>query len=465
MPFQDTVNAATRLAITSSAATNLSNSMIIDLNSYFSERIVNFSSIAEVNASQIAKDGKLYGALVHAFAQPNAKTPIYVGRRNAATTTLTPTVNNTTTYSVTLQAINTTDNSVTDQYDAEYTSDADATAVEITAGLLVAINALAIPATELTVTDTAGTLVVTPAANRNQIVTEVANMSQTFSTIENAADCYTEITTVNNEDFYYVCTTQRDHTFVIDLAGQIAATGSSNKPKIFRVSDNNIASILAQEIPSNTADLLGKIEDLELGRVSTEWHDQSDTLFPELAAFVYQGSFFAGTQTFKFMVNNTTPQARHPLLGRPLTPSEVGHILDRNSSVATKERGNTLYHGGSLASSSTDWIDNQIIADWITDTIEVRVLDVFLNRSNAGLPITFTKGDISIIKNTVDNVLVEGVERKMLSGFEACTVPSNISFTDQAGRLLKDVKWVGYLAGKAHFAIIDGSLTYNEEIA
>ena len=463
MAYQDTVQSRIRPATTSVDASNLENSMIIDANNYFPERIVNFSSMTEVNASSIDKNGKVYGALQHAFSQPNGKTPIYVGRRLVDDTTLTPVVADNTTYGFTLQTLDTDTNDLSVTWDVEFTSGVSATDAEITAGLDAAITALTIPTSELSATDNIGTLTITPAANREVIVTKLEDLTQEFTVTETASDCYTEITNEDNSSFYYVCTTQRDQTFVIELAQQVAATTTSNMPKLFRVSDNDIKTLSAQTDPSDAEDLIGILEDMEIARCSTEWHDQSEVLFPELAATVYNGSFFPGTQTFKFMQNNTTPAARHPVQGRLLTTQEIGFILDRNSSVAVKERGVTFYHGGQLSQGSTSWIDNQIITDWINDTIEVRVLNVLLNQSNAGLPLTFTSSDLLLISGTIDDVLYEAVQRKMLSGFEPSKVPTTISFEDQANRILQDVSWVGYLAGKIHMVIIDGVLTYNTD--
>ncbi len=465
MAYQDTVQSRIRQAVTSSKAANLANALIIDANAAFQERIINFSSMAEVNAhTGIAKDSPLYSGLAHAFSQPNGKTPIYVGRREVDDITLTPTLANNTTYTFRLISWATDTNVESGTWDVTFTSGTEATVAEITAGLDAALTALAIPATDLSFTDNTTSITLVPAADRNLILQEVEELVQSFTVTETAADCYTEITNVDNESFYGVTTTQRDIPFVIDLARQIAATNTGNHPKLFRVSDKALSTLSAQTDPSANDDLIGQLEDLELARVSTEWHDQSDTLFPELAAFVYQGGFFPGTQTFKFMNNDTTPAARHPVLGRKLTTSEVGFILDRNSSVTFQERGNTFYHGGSLSSSSTDWIDNQIITDWINDTIEVRVLDSLLNKSNGGLPLTFVQSDLNIIKERVESVLFEAVDRKMLSGFLPVTIPSNISFTDQANRILNDVSWEGWFAGKIHFVNIGGVLTYKEAV-
>lgn len=465
MAYQDTVQSRVRQAVTSSKAANLANALIIDANASFQERIINFSSMTEVNAHVgIAKDSPLYSGLAHAFSQPNGKTPIYVGRREVDDVTLTPTLANSTTYSFRVISHATDTNTESGRWDVTFTSDTDATVVEITAGLQAAIGALTILATDLVSTDNGTDISLVPAANRQLILEEVEELVQSFTITETAADCYTAITDVDSESFYGVTTTQRDLTFVLDLARQIAATNTGNHPKLFRVSDNAIQSLSAQTDPSHGSDLIGALEDLELPRVSTEWHDQSNTLFPELATFVYQGGFFPGTQSFKFMGNNTTPAARHPVLGRKLNTSEVGFILDRNSSVTFQERGNTFYHGGSLSSSSTDWIDNQIITDWINDTSEVRVLDALLNKANGGLPLTFVQSDLNIIKERVESVLFEAVDRKMLSGFTPVSIPSTISFTDQANRILNDVTWEGWFAGKIHFVNIGGVLTYKEAV-
>ena len=86
-----------------------------------------------------------------------------------------------------------------------------------------------------------------------------------------------------------------------------------------------------------------------------------------------------------------------------------------------------------------------------------------MNRAGGGNPLTFKPSDRALILAQVNSVLFEAVERNMLQGFKGATAPDNVSFQDQAARMFRDINWEGYYAGKIHFVIINGVLTYNEE--
>ena len=53
----------------------------------------------------------------------------------------------------------------------------------------------------------------------------------------------------------------------------------------------------------------------------------------------------------------------------------------------------------------------------------------------------------------------------LFSGYEELVMPTSISFSDQAARILDDVTFTAYFASKINWVIIDGNLTYNEEIS
>ncbi|MCP4320559.1 MAG: hypothetical protein GY787_01610, partial [Alteromonadales bacterium] len=137
---------------------------------------------------------------------------------------------------------------------------------------------------------------------------------------------------------------------------------------------------------------------------------------------------------------------------------------DRNASWVGKERGVSFMHGGTNAKGTSHFTDLIQSKDWIDDTIESRVLTALLNANNGGIPLNMTKGDLNIIKERVESVLLEAVDRKILAGFVPIVMPKSISFEDQANRILKDVKYTAYFAAKINFAIINGNLTYLEEI-
>lgn len=458
MPFQDTVQSRTRTAVTSVEGANFGNALFITANAYFKDRQKPYYSMLEVDSDPaIPTTSSAYRALQHAFAQPSIATPVIIGRRDVDVITYTPEVANSSVYGLTVEVINTTDFSQ-ERIDAvTLTSDVDATAAEISAGLVAAFGGLTTPpeASNYVVVDATGTFTLTPAADRMLVVTEVSRLVDTYTATESAGDCFGEIQN-EGQDFYRVTTDSRDNTFVLALAAAVDATESGNYKKQFFYSDNKAASLVT--LPDPATDLIGLLNAQEYSRTHTMYHDQSEILYPELALACYIGGFEVGSESSKFQEGMTTPEARHVTTGKRLSPAQVGYLDDRNASVFFKERGVTLYQGGKMASGI--FIDIITAKDWIDDTLEVRILNGLINSSNGGNPLTFTQGDKLITEDQGNGVLMEAVDRKILSGFEPMKAPVNVTFEDQAARKLALNTWTGYLAGRQHFVVLNGVLTY-----
>ncbi len=472
MAFKAPVAVNIRQATASASTADLNRSMLISTHAYWTPRLANFSSMTEVNDSAIPKDSPTYAALQEAFSgnTSSRSIPIYVGRRAVDSTKLTPVVANTETYKFSVRVIDTTTGlESTPLTEILFVSDVDATADEITAGLDAAITTAGIPTTEIIVTDNSTDLELEAAVNRELTITARSlNLTEEFTSTEIASETFSEIQSEDNESWYMVCTTVRgDDEWILDLCDAVDATESSDFPKILRVSSNDPSTLVAQPDPSNPADLLGRMEDASLNNCHGEWHDQSDTIFPELAACVYNGGFFTGTQNWTGMNGCSVPPARHPTLGRLLTTGEIGFINDRNAFARGKYMGLDYYFSGTngtLAKGQGAWVDNLQISHWVRLTMKQRVFTAMVNAGNAGTPLNFTRAQRNIIKERCDNTLDEAVSRGMLLGYTPTLVPDTVSFQDQAERTLKDITFTGYFAGKINHIIIDGILTYSEEL-
>lgn len=471
MAFKDSVSVNVSQATASAEITNLNAAMLFDVNTYHQARVTPYYSMDDVrNDTAVPVDSPLYKALQNAF--PNAKSrslPIYVGRIQPDETVLTPEVQDSTNYSFKVRVVDTsTGLESVAATEIAFVSDSDATLAEIVTGLADAVTTAAILPTDLLVVDNGLTLSLAPAADRQIIVTDVTeNIKQTFVYTESAATAFSEVSAENPDEWYFVCTTVRDIPWILDLADVVKSTLGSDLPKMMRVSSKSLSTLVAQTDPSAADDLLGLLEDNEYQNVFGEWHHLADEIYPELASVVYNGGFFVGTQSWAFMNNCTNPVARHPTLGRKLTKAEAGFIMDRNAAVRFQEMGLTVYKvgtSGDVARGQAGWADNLQISDWARLTMKQRVFNSIVNAGNAGKPLTFTAADRAVIKERCESVLTEGVSRKMFSGFDPVVVPSTISFEDQAERTLKDVSFTAYFAGKVYYVIIDGVLTYREEV-
>ena len=97
----------------------------------------------------------------------------------------------------------------------------------------------------------------------------------------------------------------------------------------------------------------------------------------------------------------------------------------------------------------------------MNDTIEVRLLNLPLNQVGGKIPLN-SSGKRQV-ENVIDSVLSEAVGLGILTGFTPAKCPDYTSFEDQAARILKNVKWTGFLSGAVHFIVVDGILTYATE--
>lgn len=464
MPFQQAVTATVTRSTSSAGISNLNNSIFISANAFFKERVKGYSSMSEVNADGgVPKDSNLYKAMQQAFSVGTTAVPIYAGRREVDSILLTPDLKSTTTYKFTFKSFDQSTGIYSESYNVSTESGITADADQIISDLVLdASTTLGIPTSLATFVDNSdGTLTILAGASQQIIVTDVEELTQTFTSTEDATTCYAEITDENKEDYYFVTSESRDETFVKALASAVE-TSTGSYPKQYRVSTSSLKSITTLQDPAESGDLLGQLKS-GYTRTSTEWHQDSSTIFPELATCVKAGSYTTGKVNWKFL-QNTAPVARHPILGRVLNTTEQGYIRDRNASWVGTELGLNFLHGGTNTTGTSEFTDLVQITDWVKLTMEARVLTALINANNGGVPITMRSGDLAIIKERCESVLSDGVNYKLFSGFVPITMPTSISFEDQAARILKDVKFTAYFASKVNFAIIDGNLTYNEEI-
>lgn len=465
MAYSQTVLANITQSTASAGVSNLNNSIFISSHAFFKDRIKGYSSMSEVNSDEdVPKDSNLYKAMTQAFSAGTVAVPIYAGRREVDSIILTPDVKASTTYKFTIQSFDLTTGVYSDSYTVSIASAASTDADTIVADLVTeAGTTLAIPTAVATFTDNNdGTLTILKGASQQIIVTEVTELSQSFTSTEDAATCYAEITDENNSDYYFVTSESRDETFVKALA-QAVETSTGSYPKIYLVASSATESLSPVADTYVTNDILQMLQDNEFSRSGGIWNDQADEIFPELATCVKAGGYtIAGKVNWKFL-QKTSPVARNVIKGREVNSTEQGYIGDRNASWVATELTLTFLHGGKLANGN--FIDLQIITDSTKLKMEARVLTALVNANNGGVPLTMTSGDLSIIKERCESVLNDGVNNKLFSGYEPIVMPTSISFEDQASRILQNVNFTAYFATKVNFAIIDGNLTYNEEVA
>ncbi|CAL9961711.1 tail sheath [Vibrio phage F99] len=470
MPFYPTTSVTLREATATASIPSLNKVAVFSPHAFTKEFSMAFYSLEDLNNSSVSKYSDAYKALVSGFKDAGPRSlPIYLARVAMDDVTLTPTVADNETYSFKATVYDTTDMStVLDAVEVSFTSDSDATGVEITTGILAAAGTAGITPTELLLTDNVSSITIEESANRQLVLSDLSeNLVSTFTTTTSAAQAFDDFTSENPSDWYYATTTVRDNDWILDMADIIEATDNADYPKMFHVTSSAIDTLSVQTNPSNVNDLLGRLEDGNYELTTGEWHQDSNTDFPEVGHMCWVGSYPTGVKARAFSTQCKVSEARHPVLGRTLTKAEVGFITDRNAVVRFREMGIVLYKTGKLGTSARgqgQWAQNVTIAHWTRLTMQQRNLNLLVNQDTAGDPITFTKRRLEVVADTLNSVLSEGVDSGFFTGFIPVEVPESVAFDAQAMRTLEGLKFTAYLAGGVNFVLVDGVLTYSETV-
>ncbi len=457
-----TVQSRTNLATTSSTSANLGATLIATPCNYFIERCRPYISFTEVQQDPAIPSGSVsYKALQSAFSAPNAAVPIWLGRQAVSVSEYTPLstrIGLATTYSFSVKVGKAAPVLV------EHPSEAAEGIVVILDALKAVLDGIA----GVTATVNGNFLEITPSGGDDVVITDVTNLTDSFQTTETASQLFAALNEENEENYYFLTWTDRVEANILAMAAEVEATETSNYPKIYLPMTDDPNTLTPVVDPA--IDLLGKLKELGYNRTACSWYESGttdadgnftpvDTYFDAYTS-AYIGQFPAGSTTWKFVDAVGFKAAVDPTTGKALPTRLQGYISDRNGSWYGIERGVTFNHGGTMASG--EWIDTIRFKDWINDQIEVRLQNLLLNQ--IGSKLSFTKADIDRVLAVIEGVLQDGVTVGGLKGYIPPTAPNTIPFSDQASRILQNIKWTGFLAGAIHFIVVDGILTYSEEL-
>lgn len=426
-------------------------------NAYLSARVRAYGSWLEVTDDEaIPSTSETYAGLRLAFSQNPAPSTVFLGRQQIDDLTLTPNpIVNSATYSVKfIVRDDATQTPVTTN--VSVVSDVDATADEIATLLFTDIDS---NVSDVTAVDDTGSVTITADSGFDFVIESLVKLEDTYSTTESAADLLAAIQE-ENQDWYFMCWSDHVEANILSMAAEIEATGSSDFPKTYFTSTADVDTIIALVDPA--IDVIGKLKEFSYTRTICDWHQDADTLFPEMGDVGYNGPFQPGSTTWKFMQVVGVIAASDPITGVNLSTGVQGFIEDRNGGWMGIERGVNFYHEGRTVSG--EFIDIIRAVDWLNDEIEVELLTLLLNQKGTKIP--NTPSGRQSIATTVDKVLDRAVGFNILSGYIPTTVPaeSEISSFDKINRILNNVKWTGFIAGAVHNVIVDGNLTFQDQV-
>lgn len=392
----------------------------------FSERTRTYTDITAVgddfastsNVHKIAT--KLFGQSSVGAVPPS----IVVGRRQVDEVTLTPVVANSTAYTVTINDI-----------PYVFTSDASATAAEITAGLDTAIGS----PTGITVTDNTGTLTVevtTPGTAWSISVS--SNLTQVNSApTEDWVEALEAVEQENNT-WYGIVSETHVSADVEALSDAINA-----RRKLFGTSTADTVTPT-----TGITDIAKILSDKTADRTYGIYLPTADTEFPEAAWMGAQLPYTPGSNDwdFKRAVGVTVSN---------LTDTQRVNLRGKNCNMYTTVAGVNIFQDGDTFGGSP--IDEIVGIDWLYARLQEGVYFRLIN----SLKVPMTNPGLAIIENEIRSVLSQAEANGLIDRGWSVTTPdvSTISPTLRAQRTAGVFVFRARLAGSIRKVIINGFLS------
>ncbi len=192
------------------------------------------------------------------------------------------------------------------------------------------------------------------------------------------------------------------------------------------------------------------------------WFNADPSQFPEVAAASRAFTIMPGGETWA----NLRLQA---VTAPPMTETAYLAVTAKNGNTFEQFRNISITQNGITAGG--EYIDIIRGRDWLCEELRSNVFNKFVDNR-----IPYTDLGIAVIRQGITQALDLGVRRGLIAERAidpdndqrvipsyTVTVPSviNISTSDKAARILRDVKFTARLAGAIHAVEISGTLTYD----
>jgi hypothetical protein len=199
----------------------------------------------------------------------------------------------------------------------------------------------------------------------------------------------------------------------------------------------------------DTDDILSQLQDLGYERTIFFYHHDAATVPVEAAAIGSQMPKKPGSSQWAYKrFAGITPS--------PISVGERSAILGKNGNVYSDRANLSVFEPGRTVSG--EWIDVVIGTDSLTQDIQTRVWNQFLNNEK----IPYTNDGVNIIVNAIEAALAQGVRDGILAAtpppFVTAPLVEDVSPTDKGNRILPDVEFGATLAGGIVKTMIRGKL-------
>lgn len=433
MALSDIVNVTITTLTTAPTRVGFGTPLVMAFHTVFPERFRIYTSTTAMISDGFTSTDAAVRAVGAILSQNPKVNQVIVGRAaNAPTQTIVATVasvENLRLYEVTINGVT-----------FDFTSDADATNLEIAAGLVSAINLGAEPVTATDNIDGTFDLVADVAGDLFTLEMDRLLLTQDNQTTDPGIVPDIQAVQEVNDDWYSLHLTSLS-------AAEIGAAAIYIETQIKLM----VVSSADDEIPtSGSGDIGTTLKTAGFARTALMYHPKAMTQYAGAAWAGKNLPQDPGSITWKFKTLAAVDSVS-------LTPTEVSNLEGKNVNHYTVVAGIAITQQG--ISSSAEFIDVTRGVDFIRARLEEFI---FARLANAG-KVPFTDRGVAIIEAEVRAVLELAIGNQILASDPApvITVPlvADVPFTDRAARLLPDVDFTATLAGAIHSVEVNGVIS------
>lgn len=250
---------------------------------------------------------------------------------------------------------------------------------------------------------------------------------------------------------------ERDGSSAPAQQEKVADWVESNKK--FFIAGSSDANIVNQNEATDTTSIAHHANSNSLARTAVIYTSNADTEAPDAALMGKILPLDPGTYTamLKTLASVTVDS---------LTATQVTNAHDKNANTYETIGGVNVTRKGTCGDG--EFIDVQILIDWIESNVQTEVYSVLVNSSK----VPYTDDGINAVVDAISKPLQIAQNRGGISPtsydsndvqiggyFVTAPLASAVSSTDKANRELNDVEFTAFLAGAIHKVVINGIVT------
>lgn len=390
--------------------------MVLGPNAIFGELIRTYTNLPGV-AEDFEPTDEEYIWAQRLFSQEKKPRQILIGKRGAQVAqveTLTPNVQNSTLYRVSIDGV-----------DYEFTSDVDATAGEIVAGLLALINADV--NCKMTASGTTTLILTADNAGEAHLVSSTPNLAIVHTTANHGVIEDIQAIQEVNDDWYCLILCSRTAFDILQASSFIEAVR-----KIFVAASDDVSIKTA-----STTDLGSVLKGKSYKRTALLWSGDEES-GPDAAWAGRKLPTDPGSEQWRYANLSGITADR-------LSATEIANLDFKNVNHYTTVGGVGIVQKGKMVGGQ--WIDVTRFLDWFTARVQEGIYGLLV----AVEKVPYTDGGVTSLEAIVRAKIEEGIRVGGISREDGYTVTSqkvaDVDPQDRQDRIFPDIEFEFRLAG------------------